>query len=75
MKRTETLNQRLDPERHPFLTVTEWVEITGMDRLTILKGIERKEIPALKIGRAWRIPTVWARAQVFPSKTVAGMPA
>jgi hypothetical protein len=69
----ETLAERLDPERHPFLTVTELVDLLHMDRVTVLDGIKRDppDIPAVRVGRAWRVPTIWARSQVFPAETSA----
>jgi excisionase family DNA binding protein len=67
VKPSETLDERLDPNRHPTLTVSEYVDLTGLDRKTVLDGVKRGEIPAMKVGRALRIPTVWARSQIYPT--------
>lgn len=51
----EDLGERL------FATVGEVSEITRYDRRTIRRSIERGEIPAIKAGVTWRVPTSWLR--------------
>jgi excisionase family DNA binding protein len=61
---SETLAERLNPERHPFHSTTETLAVLGVDRYTLIEAIHRGEVPATRIGRAWRIPTAWLQAQV-----------
>jgi len=38
-----------------FITVDEIAEYLRISRMTVVRMIEKGELPALKIGRQWRI--------------------
>ena len=57
----EDLGERL------FATVGETAAITRYDRRTIRRAIERGEIPAIKAGATWRVPTSWLREVSQPT--------
>lgn len=42
-----------------YLTVVEVAKLTKLSRPTIYRGIQRGEIPAVRIGGAVRIPAAW----------------
>jgi excisionase family DNA binding protein len=44
-----------------FCTTTEAGLILRYDRRTLRKGIESGEIPAVRVGATFRIPTAWLR--------------
>ena len=46
-----------------FATTTEAGQILRYDRRTLRKGIESGEIPAVRVGACFRIPTAWLREQ------------
>jgi len=39
-----------------YLTVYQVAEYLGISNSTVYKNLIKKEIPAVKIGRQWRIP-------------------
>jgi excisionase family DNA binding protein len=45
----------MEAKESPLITVAETAEYLRLSKSTILKLIESYDIPALKIGRAWRI--------------------
>jgi excisionase family DNA binding protein len=57
----------LDPaeilDRKLFADVPETAEILRYDQRTVRRAIEAGEIPAVRAGGRWRIPTSWLRAQ------------
>jgi len=53
------------PAGRLFASVPEFVTMSGYDQLTVRKGITAGEIPAMRVGRTWRIPTSWIRAQAL----------
>lgn len=46
-----------------FLTADELADKLSVDRKTVYAGVERKEIPAIRIGRCIRIPRAWYEAR------------
>jgi excisionase family DNA binding protein len=54
---TDVLNGKL------FADVPETAQILRYDPRTIRRAIESGEIPAVRAGGRWRIPTSWLRAQ------------
>lgn len=46
-----------------FATTTEASAVLRYDHRTIRKAIEAGEIPAVRVGSTWRIPTAWIREQ------------
>lgn len=46
-----------------FADVPETAEILRYDRRTVRRAIEAGEIPAVRAGGRWRIPTSWLREQ------------
>ena len=50
------------PEK-AFLGVPELARITGLDAKSIRKAVEAQQIPALRIGRVWRVPRWWVDQQ------------
>ena len=46
-----------------FADVPETAEILRYDSRTVRRAIEAGEIPAIRAGGRWCIPTAWLRAQ------------
>jgi excisionase family DNA binding protein len=46
-----------------FADVPETAEILRYDPRTVRRAIEAGEIPAVRAGGRWRVPTSWLRAQ------------
>lgn len=44
------------PIKRPFVSPATYADQTGVGYETVLRAIKRGEIPALKIGRQFRIP-------------------
>lgn len=42
-----------------YYTTVQAAELLGLHRNTILKHIDRGEMPAVKVGRNYRIPAEW----------------
>lgn len=55
-----------------FATSTEAGAILGVDPRTLRAAIERGEIPATRVGVAWRVPVSWLRAQVHVASPEPG---
>jgi transposase len=47
-------------------SVREVQQITGYSRATIYRGVEAKEIPAITVLKAIRIPGYWLRKHLSP---------
>jgi len=56
-----SLNRRQDEEPRLFNTVDEVAKELRTNRKTIYDAIARGEIPAVRIGRALRVPSAWLR--------------
>jgi excisionase family DNA binding protein len=54
---TDVLNGKL------FADVPETAQILRYDPRTVRRAIESGEIPAIRAGGRWRIPTSWLRAR------------
>lgn len=48
-----------------LLGVPDVARITGLDEKSVRKAVEAKQIPALRIGRVWRIPRWWVNEQLY----------
>ena len=46
-----------------FADVPETAEILRYDERTVRRAIEAGEIPAVRAGERWRVPTAWLREQ------------
>lgn len=46
-----------------FADVPETAQILRYDQRTVRRAIEAGEIPAMRAGGRWRIPTAWIREQ------------
>ncbi|HEY5360300.1 MAG TPA: helix-turn-helix domain-containing protein [Streptosporangiaceae bacterium] len=46
-----------------FADVPETAEILRYDQRTVRRAIEAGEIPAVRAGGRWRVPTTWLRQQ------------
>lgn len=44
-----------------FADVPEVAQLLRNDERTIRRAIERGEIPAIRTGKRWRVPTAWLR--------------
>lgn len=55
-----------NPEK-ALLGVPEVARITGLDAKSIRKAVESQQIPALRIGRVWRVPRWWVDEQLHGS--------
>jgi excisionase family DNA binding protein len=51
------------PDDRLFATAPETAAILRCDRRTVLRMLEAGQIPGIKTGRVWRIPTSWLRAR------------
>lgn len=55
-----------------FATTTEAAAILGYDPRTLRKAIEAGEIPAVRGGNAYRIPTAWIREKALIASAGGG---
>jgi excisionase family DNA binding protein len=46
-----------------FASVPEVAALLRNDQQTIRDAIKRGDIPAVRTGQRWRVPTAWLRAQ------------
>jgi excisionase family DNA binding protein len=46
-----------DPARKPTLSVGEAADLLGICRSTLYRAIKDGEIPVIRIGRRYRVPT------------------
>lgn len=46
----------MDPKRKKYYSVTELAEKLGLSRVAVFKKIQKGQLPAEKIGRAYAIP-------------------
>lgn len=51
-----------NPEK-ALLGVPEVARITGLNEKSIRKAVEAQQIPALRVGRVWRVPRWWVVEQ------------
>ena len=49
-----------------FVSAPEAAAYLGVDIRTVRRAIGAGEIPATRVGAAWRVPTVWLRHQAAP---------
>ena len=47
----------------PFIGPEALAERWGINKKTVLAGIDRGEIPCTKVGRRWLVPLSWVEAQ------------
>ncbi|WP_019066156.1 helix-turn-helix domain-containing protein [Streptomyces hokutonensis] len=59
MNATERLHDRW------FATVAETAEVLHVDRRTVLRAIDRGEIPAVRVGQQLRVPVAWIRERAL----------
>jgi len=50
-----------DLEGRDFATVPEYAALTRCDPRTVVSAIKAGDIPAIMVGRAYRIPLAWIR--------------
>jgi excisionase family DNA binding protein len=55
-----------------FAEVPEVAELLRNDVRTVRRAIERGEIPAVRAGQRWRVPTSWLRQAAGLETTEAG---
>ncbi|MEJ5913890.1 helix-turn-helix domain-containing protein [Pseudokineococcus sp. 1T1Z-3] len=53
----------------PLMTVAEVAEELRVSRMTVYRLIERGELPAVRVGRSYRVPTAAAAAFLAASRT------
>lgn len=58
-----------------FATTTEVAAILRYDGRTVRKAIEAGDIPAVRAGSTWRVPTAWLRAQIGVAESRRETPA
>jgi excisionase family DNA binding protein len=46
-----------------FLSAPEAAALYRVDRRTLYRALENGEIPGIKVGVTWKIPTAWLRKQ------------
>jgi excisionase family DNA binding protein len=49
------------PDDRLFATAPETAVVLRVDHRTVLKMCETGQIPAIRTGRIWRVPTSWLR--------------
>ncbi|MGW5438595.1 excisionase family DNA-binding protein [Nocardia asteroides] len=59
---TTDVLDRLNTE--PTLSVDETKTALGVGRTAVYGGIQRGEIPVIRVGRRMRVPSTWVRAQL-----------
>ena len=58
-----------------FADVPETAALLRIDERTCRRSIERGEIPAIRTGQRWRVPTSWLRSAAgLPSNVQEGSP-
>lgn len=57
----EATDSNCDEECPAFSTVDEVAKKLRVNRKTVYEAIARGEIPAVRIGRALRVPSAWLR--------------
>jgi excisionase family DNA binding protein len=50
-----------DPAQQPTMTVDETADALGISRASAYEGVRTGDIPAIRIGRRWVIPTAKVR--------------
>ncbi len=50
------------PAAPEFIRVSEAARVLDVNRNTLYRGIEAGLIPAVKVGRVYRIPSAWLEA-------------
>jgi excisionase family DNA binding protein len=55
-----------------FAEVPEVAELLRNDVRTVRRAIERGEIPAIRTGQRWRVPTSWLRQAAGLETSEAG---
>jgi excisionase family DNA binding protein len=65
-----TVNQVTPPDitGRNFVSVPEAAAFLGVDIRTVRRAIRAGEIPATRVGAAWRVPTAWLRQQAAPGE-------
>lgn len=48
-------NPELPPKTDEYLTLDEVAQKLKISRVTVYRMVHRKEIPAIKLGKAWRV--------------------
>lgn len=61
MTKRAPVRTRADLETALTLSVDDVGALLALSRHTVRAGIESGAIPALKVGRAWRVPATFAR--------------
>lgn len=51
------------PSKTEFQRVSEVARILDVNRNTVYRGIETGSIPAVKVGRVYRIPVSWLEGE------------
>lgn len=55
-----------------FADVPETAAILRIDERTVRRSIERGDIPAIRTGQRWRVPTAWLRKSAGLEMSEAG---
>lgn len=53
-----------------FATVTEAAAVLHYDHRTVRAACTAGDVPAIRVGSTWRIPTAWLREQAQPAAEV-----
>ncbi|MEJ5944278.1 helix-turn-helix domain-containing protein [Pseudokineococcus basanitobsidens] len=56
------------------MTVAEVAEELRVSRMTVYRLIERGELPAVRVGRSYRVPQAAAAAYVAAARTAPAAP-
>jgi len=48
-----------DAAKEPFVTAEELADYLKVTPRTVLRIVERKELPAIRVGRQWRFRREW----------------
>jgi excisionase family DNA binding protein len=59
-----TIEELLDPLRHPTVSIDEYARIFEIGRTTVYEQVAAGRIPCLSFGRRKRIPTAIVRRQL-----------
>lgn len=62
-----------DPRVQPTMTVEEAADVFGISRASAYEGVRTREIPSIRIGRRWLIPTA-AVIRMLALDDAAGRP-
>lgn len=57
----------MQSDESPFLTIQEVADYLRINRKTVIREVDEGNIPAIRVGRQYRIPRTWITEQLSVS--------